>query len=338
MYIEDKSSGIKMSSSDDVNEATAALKGMLGIGSPIVESSTSTVPEKKEQEEEPPEKPKKKKQNKKKKKKDNTPKKQQQQDGGSNKKKGAKGKQDTAEKFAWSAFQASPDASSLPLPAFSPPTKSKRSLNRETASALSDAPPIVPETNRGEELATTSSNAEGAKDEVDDKNVVETEKTDDDTTPEIETKSKDPGTVDETPVSSTGINLAALASPAQSSQTAPSTPSATHQPDPNIPQVPYPNNAYQQPPPLPPVYNNASPQAQVQFVTIQVQVPPGLLPGRQMVVASPMGYPVHVRVPEGVPPGAVIPVHVPIGPPPPQQQPAQYGNNPYPYGHPLHRR
>ena len=84
-----------------------------------------------------------------------------------------------------------------------------------------------------------------------------------------------------------------------------------------------------------PMYNTTtSPQHPVQYVTIQVQVPPTLLPNRQMVVVSPMGYPVQVRVPDGVPPGMVIPVHVPMTPPP--QQPPAF--NPYPYGHPLHHR
>ncbi len=50
------------------------------------------------------------------------------------------------------------------------------------------------------------------------------------------------------------------------------------------------------------------------YYTIQVQVPPVLMPGRRMIVpASPMtgGYPIPVVVPEGVVPGMFIPVSIP---------------------------
>ena len=50
------------------------------------------------------------------------------------------------------------------------------------------------------------------------------------------------------------------------------------------------------------------------FVTIQVQVPPVLMPGRTMVIpASPMTgeYPVNIVLPEGVTSGMVIPVSIP---------------------------
>lgn len=323
MYIEnDRSEQIKMSGSDnDVNEATAALKGLLGISSPLVESSTDTNPAKKEQES--PKKSKKKNANKTKKKKDNAPTKKNEKKGG------APRKQDTSEKFAWSAFQASPDASSLPIPAFSPPTKSKRTLNEQTTSGLPEATNLAVPVDTGKSEEVASSNIKGAVGVEVKGAVVETKSTDSSNlSQETETKKEEP----EEPVSSTGINLAALASPSSPPNTTPGH-STTVTPN----QAPFPSNVpspqYHQPPPL---YNNTSPQQQqpqVQFVTIQVQVPPVLLPGRQMVVASPMGYPVQVRVPDGVPPGMVIPVHVPMAPP----QPA-HNNNPYPYGHPLHRR
>ena len=50
------------------------------------------------------------------------------------------------------------------------------------------------------------------------------------------------------------------------------------------------------------------------YYTIQVQVPPVLMPGRRMIVpASPMtgGYPIPVVVPEGAAPGMFIPVSIP---------------------------
>jgi hypothetical protein len=58
------------------------------------------------------------------------------------------------------------------------------------------------------------------------------------------------------------------------------------------------------PPPPPPGY-----------ILLQVQVPPGLLPGRQMIVSTPSGFPLQVVVPDGIPAGAWIPVHVPANPP-----------------------
>lgn len=52
--------------------------------------------------------------------------------------------------------------------------------------------------------------------------------------------------------------------------------------------------------------------------TIYVQVPPVLLPGRQMMVQTPPnGFPVPVVVPENIKPGMVIPVNIPAPPPPP---------------------
>ncbi len=47
------------------------------------------------------------------------------------------------------------------------------------------------------------------------------------------------------------------------------------------------------------------------FVTLQVQVPKNLLPGRQMTVPTPSGYNFPVIVPEGVHPGASVPVVIP---------------------------
>jgi len=51
------------------------------------------------------------------------------------------------------------------------------------------------------------------------------------------------------------------------------------------------------------------------FTTIQVQVPPLLLPGNQMILpASPLtgGYPLPITLPENAQPGMIIPVTVPL--------------------------
>jgi hypothetical protein len=281
MHIEnDRSEQIKMSGSDnDVNEATAALKGLLGISSPVVESSTDTNPAKKEQES--PKKSKKKKANKTKKKKDNAPTKKNEKKGKLPKKK------DTSEKFAWSAFQASPDASSLPIPAFSPPAKSKRTLNEQAVSGLPETTNLAVPVDTGKSEEVASSNTEGAVGVEVKGAVVETKSTDSSNlSQETETKKEEP----EEPVSSTGINLAALASPSSPPQTSPPNPAPGPSTAVTPNQVPFPSNVpspqYQQ---QHPVYNNTSPQQQqpqVQFVTIQVQVPPVLLPGRQMVVVQ----------------------------------------------------
>lgn len=161
------------------------------------------------------------------------------------------------------------------------------------------------------------------------------------------------------PVSETGINLAAAlaGSPphdpapdakAQYSQQPPVPPyqqMSHHQNPPPYgpghgmppPQMyPYPPAPrYPMPPPGSPNFHHANmqgppppPPPPPGYVTIQVQVPPVLMPGRNMIVTSPSGYPVQVAVPEGIPPGMIIPVHVPAGPPMhlmPPPHPSSYG-------------
>jgi len=56
-----------------------------------------------------------------------------------------------------------------------------------------------------------------------------------------------------------------------------------------------------------------------QYVTIQVQVPPVLLPGRQMMVSAVPGYSVPIVVPEGIHPGMILPVTIPAHSPSPGQ-------------------
>merc|ERR1712232_749390 len=71
-------------------------------------------------------------------------------------------------------------------------------------------------------------------------------------------------------------------------------------------------------------HQTAMPPNYPQYVTIQVQVPPILLPGRQMMVppSNMTGpYPIPVIVPEGIQPGMIVPVHVPVYIPPPHHPP-----------------
>jgi hypothetical protein len=68
-------------------------------------------------------------------------------------------------------------------------------------------------------------------------------------------------------------------------------------------------------------------------VTIQVQVPPVLMPGRQMIVTSPAGYPVQIVVPEGYQAGMIIPVFVPAAPPMQHMLPQHNHGMPYAGGY-----
>jgi hypothetical protein len=301
-----KNSSNKMSSSD-VNEATATLKGMLGIGSNTPSKKSETVaslvkeePSFKVKEEQPSNK--KKKNKKPKKKKQNVSPKENKPNVQTNSTEGS-------EKFAWSAFQASPDASSLPIPAFSlATTKPTVDVSGLTTS--------VPE--ERSDIADTSR----SKDSVVEEKIVEE--------PPVQEE-------EAALVSKTGINLAALAASPPSHTSINSTPRHT-----TPSQVTY----------EPPIHHHAPHYPQPpHLMTIQVQVPPVLMPGRQMVVTSPMGYPVQVTVPEGVPAGMVIPVNVPAyrhpaphmmpGPaPPPHMMPPGPGPPPHmrpgpypPYGY-----
>jgi Proline-rich nuclear receptor coactivator motif len=246
--------------------------------------------------------------------------------------------------FAWSAFQSSPDASKLPIPAFSSPAIIKEQVSvsdeaaerhaEQTLASLLPVPAMsAVQTSTGSEI---------------------------DARPDVQAMAKESRTgnekssaeeVDETlpPPSKTGINLAALTSASSSGKTehaptpglgAPSIP--THQPHLQQQQQqqhllhsplmhPMQHMNYQYHPGHNPYQHHHMPyhQSPPGYVTIQVQVPPVLMPNRQMVVSSPAGYPVQVVVPEGIPPGMWIPVHVPAAPPmhmmsPEQQQQQAY--------------
>jgi hypothetical protein len=307
MYVEKQRVIIKNSSntmsSSDVNEATAALKGMLGIGSssntPSKKSVTVTVASPVCEE---PSSKAKAGQSSKKKKKNQRPKKTKQKARVPSKEDKPSPQTQTtstegSENFAWSAFQASPDASSLPIPAFSP--------------AITEPEPTVDVSASTTSVPVTEERSDIADDTTRTRDAVVEEKTVDE--PPVQEEEQE----EEALVSNTGINLAALtASPPSHTATNP-TPRHTA-----LSQA----AAYEQP-----VHHHHAPHypQPPHFMTIQVQVPPVLMPGRQMVVASPMGYPVQVTVPEGVPPGMVIPVHVPAyGHPGPHMMP---GTRPPPH-------
>ena len=308
MYLENPGKTNSALMEQEVNEATAALKGMLGIGK--ASAGPSPVEEKPEAEpvDESSAKSKKKKTNRGKKKKNEQP---QQPEAppvsgnsttGNNKgrkNKGGnknKGKETPPDKFhAWSAFQSSPDASKLPMPAFTP--------TMSPAQETEKSPPDTPNSDKSEKVVSTKQMEEVATEKIEEKPA-------------------------EAPASATGVNLAALAySPPKPAVTTPNISSPGLLPP--AQQQQQQQNPYGGPPPQHhPGYNPygnpyGTPPG---YVTIQVRVPPVLMmPGRQMVVNSPSGYPVQVVVPPGIPPGAVIPVHVPAGPPMHMMPPHPYG-------------
>lgn len=338
---------------DDVKEAMAALKGLLGLGGgdatlaatankpdQTKETTTTTVPvEKQQQQQQQKSLPPKQKRNKKKQNNNNLDndnnninkeaksKKQgaMAQNTNSNKKdkKGKNKKKSGPENFAWSAFQSSPDASKLPIPAFSPAINEKESVTTTNKVADTAEVAVVSESNASEGEAS--------------KLVVEGEET--------------------TTVSKTGVNLAAALaqkndpSTLDSTQTPSSSGSLVHQQtlpaggnfsfltQSNFPDSASPSLNPQRPPmqmlhPQHPDAYAPMPPPPPGYITIHVQVPAVLLPGNTMIVNSPYGYPVPVVIPDGIPPHSIIPVHVPapphlMHPPPPYADQHRY---PHPHG------
>jgi Proline-rich nuclear receptor coactivator motif len=446
MYVENDKKDSTMTTEEQVNEATAALKGLLGLGVPSTPPQQMSPDAVTENEhvvsliapEQGAAKTKKKKNNRKKKPNEivstdapavdnsttgtttntNTPtpktapksnpkpnkpngdnpnakKKKPPKKSNSNSSTHSKTKE--SENFAWSAFQSSPDASKLPIPAFLSASSTINNSSTETAEDLGivgneegtdkvaatpkatksentvgESGAVVPEVGETAALSETPNQEEAVSDQEVAETIVQ---------PSLEEA-----------VSATGVNLAeALAAATSPPVLPPPPPPQLHQSyllQQQQQQVPYIqsfNRYYPGPPaplpqfsPMPHHHPHMSqqqhqhqhhqlPQHQYQqqqqqhapyapppgYVTIHVQVPPVLMmPGRQMVVTSPAGYPVHVVVPDGIPPGMIIPVHVPAGPPlhmmppppppPPQRQPyptrsstngsvvhPHHNNNPY---------
>jgi len=265
-------------------------------------------------------------------------------------------------KFAWSAFQSPPDASALPLPVFS----SSPGKNGTTSSNddLNQLPKIL--------LSNTSGGSSRLKQKNESENYVDNpsivksvEELENEVMGNLKLNDTIPSPADDDKVeyksSSSGVDLAALASPS-----APITPKNTarsqdrdngEKDDPlavlmNVvnksnsignknstnptpyqsmsesnPQIKHPRKNEQF---LPPGHQpQMIPQNMPHHVTIYVQVPPVLLPGRQMMVQTPPnGFPVPVVVPENIKPGMVIPVNIPAPPPPPVPHHFQQHMNP----------
>ena len=234
-----------------------------------------------------------------------------------------------SENYAWSAFQSPPDASNLPLPAFGngsfddvfAPDTTTRTVNDETNDISKVSEPI----------GAGPSSADDIKKML---NITVTSDVGrNETAQTLETQEEE---IDE---SLNGVNLAALALDNKQSETptseVPATPPKLMVEEPVDPlamlmnpgygtsanfntnnQM---NSPYQSPPANNGQYGMQSPQyasphhhmMHQPYLTIQVQVPAQLLPGRQMVVPAAPGYNIPVIVPEGVQAGMVIPVTIP---------------------------
>lgn len=283
--------------------------------------------------------------------------------------------------FAWSAFQSPPDASNLPLPAFgSDPfdTDHRGESNSGKSNDLRDqgGEAIQIAEGEAERMANVSvSRPIASEDDIKallnitgNTNPSPSSRHGTDRVERVKEESNTTGRKSEDMEENvSGVNLAALALNNQTdptdghNETKMSTPKikshSKAQPQPtqkqpeeqmdpltnlmnpsygrnvnNSPMSPYQNSlaphhhhpyGMQSPnaPPHPPNAYPLHPHAMMHqpYITLQVQVPSALLPGRQMMVPTSPGYNVPVVVPEGVQPGMVIPVTIP--------NPA-YGQNP----------
>lgn len=337
-----------MKTEQDVNEATAALKGLLGLGTPtnaVIDSVSETDPVPIASVTTTPNNTKKKRNSNNKKKKGNESAKSEEKTSTkdtnrnklnnitSNKKKKNSKKKVTKEPetYALSAFQSSPDASKLPIPEFTSPVYEKKALSPGEFTPLELLTDVSAEHNV-DIFESKGDNGKRATVEEEEAVVVN------DKEPEAESRN-------DAPVSTTGVNLAMLAA----KQPVTDKTSSSTLPPPalmdNLPQHPMqlpqhlphfgagPPNAHvnhmsymhhQMPnfaSPMPPQYqlhmhhHPYNPPPPPGYILIQVQIPPVLMPGRQMLVTTPSGFPVQVIVPEGIPAGAWMPVHVPGTPP-----------------------
>jgi hypothetical protein len=361
----------------DVIEATAALKGMLGIGGTTTAASADDQPPQGDGAQNAKAKSKKPKKKKNKAKGNDaqgqkpseplpaeesptapaTTDQSKQNRPNSQKKKNQPKKKKESGNYAWSAFQSSPDPSKLPIPEFATPVADEK--DQVSAHLVTSADPVQLHHSNSEKPseaspASASEDQHAAIDTRSNSDAKFESNVEEPLRQEASAETAGNDTADdnpspEPPVSETGVNLAAalVSSPPQEDTmhsnppVHPVHPLSVHHVPPaygagpgmSPPMYPYhqpprypmsaagsptyPLHTMQMPPPPPPGY-----------MTIQVQVPPVLMPGRQMIVTSPAGYPVQVVVPDGIPPGMIIPVHVPAGPPMhmiPPTHPSSYG-------------
>jgi hypothetical protein len=302
-----------------VEDATVALKGILGISN----SNTAPVPDDSKETKTPLKDSKKK--NKKKQSKQtpkNTPKtsdtksssKKKNKNSSAVKKSHGKKNEDTkTEKgnYAWSSFQSPPDASNLPLPAFGSFNDglkdSSASENKSSGLDLSDlADSDGRDDAKGINISSLAISNDSKKDDIDDTSLnpsnpdskeEEIPKLPNNQSPKMEEppEPSDP--------------LAMLMNPSYGTAVKSTPPKNAYIQSPQY----QPQQGYMQSPPPYGSFYQGPMSPQPSFVSIQVQVPPNLLPGRRMMVqANPNQPPISVVVPEGIQPGMYVPVTVPM--------------------------
>jgi len=271
------------------------------------------------------------------------------------------------ENYAWSAFQSSPDASKLPIPAFS--SASAADDDDGDGSPIEDTGAVTKLFTKDSDEADGDSKSNSGKEAsgnannlADGKGLEESIQTSAHVTGSVAPAQPTQKDASDAPVSKTGINLAALSgAPATTAgvenqnrsvgnregptpihmQQPVSTeeqmnqqhqnwhPHQQHRHHPNLQHQHQHQHQHQNLPPHSQMFQPV-PQLPPAYMTIQVQVPMTLLPGRQMIVTAPNGLTVQIVVPQGVPPGAIIPVHIPTVPMP--MMPTGGPGMP-PYGH-----
>lgn len=224
--------------------------------------------------------------------------------GSSMKKSRAKNKKEDqkaeGENYAWSSFQSPPDASSLPLPAFG-------SFDDVFIRDKKEESSFMKSTN---EDSTTEQDSHGIN--ISELVISDTSETKEECKDSSITSKKSQNQTSDIEESKIPQDpLAMLLNPTYGASVSnPGTLSPYSGPHHSI-QQPYITTpiAYNQ------SLHHGSLPPQPPFFSIQVQVPPNLLPGRRMMVQAPPGQPpISVVVPEGIQPGMFMPVTVPAYP------------------------
>lgn len=341
-----------------VEDATVALKGILGISN----SNTTPVPDE-SKDIKTPLKDSKKKNNKKKQSKQtpkNTPKtsdtkssnKKKNKNTSAVKKSQGKKNEDTKTEvgnYAWSSFQSPPDASNLPLPAFGSfndgfDQNVKDSSASENKSSGLDLSGLADSDGRddakGINISSLAISNDSKKDDIDNTSL-------NPSNPDSKEEEIPQHPNNQSPTEPSDP-LAMLMNPSYGTAVKSTPPKNAYIHSPQY----QPQQAYMQSPPPYGSYYQGPMSPQPSFVSIQVQVPPNLLPGRRMMVqANPNQPPISVVVPEGIQPGMYMPVTVPMhmynmGPmmnlPPHPMHPGQFHSGPsmamnqaYQQNHPI---
>lgn len=221
-------------------------------------------------------------------------------------------------KFAFSAFQASPDASLLPMPIFHRSTDDDATSNNE----LTSPPPPQDEQQQHRNEKGSSPDLSSLEDSM----LPKAAAADLSLKPrqiQLDLPPASPAVQDEknqdesSPI--TGINLASLESSKRVQKKSSNEHNKSSEMMPFDPVAALLNTGGSSSPPLIPkqdmVDNWSIPPYNTKYITIPVLIPPNLPPNRVIAVQAPppaVSSPVYVQVPHHVVSGMVIPVQVPI--------------------------